>query len=120
MGPELQLSVRAEPGVEVVVARGELDLSTAPLLCRGIERAAGARRRPRVVIDLRALAFCDSTGLRALIGAAQEIRALAGVMALVVAPGSQLDELLAVTGAREFLAAAASAQDALALVCESG
>lgn len=45
---------------------GELDLDTAPLLERELAavRAAGAAR---VVLDLRALTFMDSTGLRLVI-----------------------------------------------------
>ena len=65
MAPITQQDLTAEivdGPVPVVRVRGELDLSTAARMCRVIQ-AASARR---MVIDLRELEFCDSTGLRAL------------------------------------------------------
>ena len=52
---------------------GDLDLSTAPGVCARVEntfRNPGAR----VVLDLTGLTFCDSTGLRALLGVVQEAK----------------------------------------------
>ena len=101
--------------VPVVRATGELDLNTAPQLCSVIQRAAtGTRlRRPRVVIDLVELGFCDSTGLRALIGAVREVEVLGGVAVVAAAPEGALDRLLELSGLREFLRVASSAEDAL-------
>jgi anti-sigma B factor antagonist len=87
--------------VPVVRVQGELDLSTAARMCRAIQAAAQPRRH--IVIDLTALEFCDSTGLRALMNAVREIEVLGGKASLVVAPGSAFDRLLEMTGAREFL-----------------
>jgi len=55
------------------VLRGELDLSTIERVEEAIERAelTGA---PLVVIDLRALTFLDSTGLRTIVTADQRAR----------------------------------------------
>src|SRR3954452_5275518 len=91
---ELPLSVDQEErdGMVVVSVAGELDLATAPRLASRLHAPPGrgpppprlgsrldALRRngrpPRVLIDLTRLEFCDSTGLRALIGAATELRA---------------------------------------------
>ena len=53
------ISISDRDGRSVVVIRGELDLATAPEL----EAALRAPRRGReVVVDLRELAFMDSTG----------------------------------------------------------
>ena len=60
-------------GVRLVEAFGELDLATAPQLCAHLDAARRERIR-RLVVDLTGVAFCDSTGLRALIGASQELR----------------------------------------------
>jgi drug/metabolite transporter (DMT)-like permease len=62
---------------------GELDLATAPRLAFRIDaaRQAGARR---LVVDLTAAEFCDSTGLRALVGCRHEVVAGGGRMALAV------------------------------------
>jgi anti-anti-sigma factor len=56
---------RSEPGVEVVVVRGEHDLSTAPELERQLKAAleSGAA----VAVDLMETTFIDSSVLRVLI-----------------------------------------------------
>src|SRR3954469_17138369 len=102
--PTQALPTEIVPGpVPVVRPGGELDLSTAGRLCRAIQTAAGsAERRPRVMIDLTDLGFCDSTGLRALIGAVREVQVQGGNAALAVRPGSALDCLLDMTGLSEF------------------
>src|SRR5205823_10851238 len=100
--PALEVVRDTEGGAGVVRARGELDLGTAPLLCRAIS-AAAARPFPRVLVDLAEVEFCDSAGLRALLGAAREIEARAGRMVVAVEPGSDVDRLLELAGLREFL-----------------
>jgi anti-sigma B factor antagonist len=55
-----------------------------------------------VLVDLTALDFCDSTGLRALIGAATELRAAGGRLSISVGEGP-VTRLLVVTGASEWL-----------------
>ncbi len=53
---------------EVVIAlAGELDLQSAAVLEREVA-ALHAAGRERVVVDLRAVEFIDSTGLRVLLG----------------------------------------------------
>jgi len=86
--------------VPVLRVRGELDLSTAPELCGTVERTAGNRR---VLIDLSELSFCDSTGLRALVGAVREIEINGGKAALVVPPEGAMDRVLQLSGLGEFL-----------------
>jgi anti-sigma B factor antagonist len=104
MRPESPLSVTLaeEDGIAVVRAVGDLDLATAPQLVRAIN-AACAGRRPRVLADLAALDFCDSAGLRALLGAAREVEARAGRLVVAVAPGGAVDRVLELAGLREFL-----------------
>jgi anti-anti-sigma factor len=102
---------RSEDGVAVVAVRGELDLNTAPTLCLAIEQAA-----PPVVVDLSAVGFCDSTGMRALMEAAREVEAGAGMLAIVVPPDGPVDTTLARAGVREFLNVAGSLPDALRAV----
>src|SRR3954447_10286023 len=90
------LTTEVVPGpVPVVRVVGELDLSTAARLCRAIQTAAGGgERRPRVMIDLTELQFCDSTGLKALVGGVKEVEVQGGKAALAVRPGSTLDRVL--------------------------
>jgi anti-anti-sigma factor len=89
-------------GVHVVAMLGELDLATAPRLAFRIDaaRRAGARR---LVIDLTAAEFCDSTGLRALVGCRHEVVADGGRMALAVLQGSAVARLFALAGAHELM-----------------
>jgi anti-sigma B factor antagonist len=94
--------------VPVIRVRGELDLSTAGRLCRTVEAVARARRGTRVLLDLSELAFCDSTGLRALVGAVREVEINGGRAALVVPPDGMLARLLEMSGLGEFLNVAAS------------
>jgi len=99
--------------VPVIQVHGELDLATAGRLCRTVQAVGAVRRGSRVMIDLTELAFCDSTGLRALMGAVREIEILGGKAALAVRPGSRLDRVLELTGLHEFLRVADSPQEAL-------
>jgi anti-sigma B factor antagonist len=89
-------------GVHVIAMRGELDLATAPRLCVRIDVARGAGSR-RMVVDLTAAAFCDSVGLRALIGSQQEMAAQSGRLAVAVRADSAVGRLFALAGAHELL-----------------
>lgn len=69
------------PGdAHVLMLHGELDLATAPALTARM----ASRRSARTVIDLSKLAFCDSTGLRALLGEARECEICGGSVTVVV------------------------------------
>jgi anti-anti-sigma factor len=98
--------------VPVVRARGDLDLDTAAQLCGAIQAAAADARPPRVVVDLTGVGFCDSTGLRALIGAVREVEVLGGVAVVAVEPEGGVDRILALSGLREFLRVCDSAEAA--------
>ena len=81
--------------------RGELDLATAPRLAVRID---GARRTSkRLLVDLTTAEFCDSTGLRAIIGCRQEVVAHGGRMVVVVTPDSAVGRMFALAGAPEVL-----------------
>ena len=60
----------------------ELDLGAAAELCARVDAARDAGHR-RLLVDLGRLELCDSSGLRALIGAANEFRASAGRVVMV-------------------------------------
>ncbi len=94
---------RDEDGVRVIVVAGELDIATAPSLCALLD-ATRAARRPRLLVDLTKVEFCDSTGLRALLGAASEVRNHGGSFALVCPPDTDVARLLDIVGAGEAIA----------------
>jgi anti-anti-sigma factor len=64
--PPLWISVSRGRRLAVVVAGGELDIATAPLLAEVVDELAAVRRFRRVVIDLSAVTFVDLHGLRVL------------------------------------------------------
>jgi len=93
---------REEGGVKVIAVAGELDIATAPTLCARLD-ATRSGRRPRLLIDLSGVDFCDSTGLRALLGAASEVRAHGGRFAVVCPPSGDVARLLEIVGAGEWM-----------------
>jgi anti-sigma B factor antagonist len=111
----LALAEHTAGGIREITAEGDLDLAGAPGLC---VRLDAARRVPgsRVLLDLSRVAFCDSTGLRALIGARYELAAAACTLAVVAPPGGPVGRLLELTGLREFLPARESREAARAVL----
>lgn len=83
-------------GEEVVVApAGELDIASAGVL----ERELGSQPADRVVLDLREIAFMDSTGLRLLISLRNTARRN-GRRLLVVPGPPNVQRLFELTGTR--------------------
>lgn len=100
-------------GVRLLEVFGELDLATAPKLCSRLDAARGRRTR-RIVVDLTGVAFCDSTGLRALMGASTELRHAGGRLAVAVLRDGAVSRLFDVTGIRESLPTFDTQREALA------
>ncbi len=79
---DLRLDVSERDGWAVLVVGGEVDVATAPRLReRLIELVNGGRHR--IVVDLGAVEFLDSTGLGVLVGALKRVRTHDGDLALV-------------------------------------
>lgn len=93
---------RDDDGIRVITARGSLDLAAAAEFCARVDAARMAGTR-RLLLDLTQLRACDASGLRALIGAAAEVAASAGRVALVPPVDGQAARLFALTGAAEFV-----------------
>src|SRR3954453_3298697 len=102
-------------GVRLPEVFGELDLATAPRLCAALD-AARIHRVRRVVVDLTGVDFCDSTGLRALIGAPTELRVGGGRLAIACLPGGAVSRLFDIVGARESRRVCDTQAEALASV----
>ena len=64
--PPFEVTVQRDDGVATMVVSGELDLATAPLLSAAVAGHGVARL---LVLDLNAVTFIDSTGVRVLIEA---------------------------------------------------
>ncbi len=85
---------------------GDLDAATADTLDAAFDDVVGGGAR-RVVVDLAAVTFLDSTGLRSLVRAATELEGAGG--SLRCAPLSrQVRRVLEVSGLDERLTGAAS------------
>ena len=68
------LSVRGEGDGRTLVLTGELDLATAPILESVLDRHCGDRDRAGdVTLDLAALDFMDSTGIKLIIATARRL-----------------------------------------------
>jgi len=78
-----QLRVEIEPGdgAVVLLLDGELDPHTAPILRRELD-ALVAKGSTTVVLDMRALRFIDSSGLRVVISAHRELQDAGGELSL--------------------------------------
>jgi anti-sigma B factor antagonist len=112
-GDPFTVQERDEAGVRVIAVAGELDIATAPELCARLD-ATRSSRRPRLLVDLTDVDFCDSTGLRALLGAASEVRAHGGRFAIVCPSSGDVARLLDIVGAGEWLAVHADPESGLA------
>jgi anti-sigma B factor antagonist len=67
---------------EVIAVAGEIDLFTAPELKAAIGESLESGRS-RIVVDLSATTFLDSTALGVLIGAVKRLRSRDGVLTIV-------------------------------------
>jgi anti-sigma B factor antagonist len=89
------LRVALVPGTRCLRLEGELDASTAPLLEEPLGEALTAGGP--LVMDLSALNFMDSTGIHALVTAAEELARKGWCIYLHVDDGS-VKNLMNVTG----------------------
>ena len=84
--PNLRIETRTEGAVHVVALAGELDLAGVQMLEAALAAAEGARPEA-LVIDLRAVEFMDSSGLRSIIVAAR--RAEEDALRFALVPGKK-------------------------------
>jgi anti-anti-sigma factor len=85
-----------------VVAIGELDLATSPLLEREIEELFDGGVLRELIVDLSALTFVDSSGLRLLIALNERAQA-EGCRLALIAPAGEARTVFDVSGATEYL-----------------
>jgi anti-sigma B factor antagonist len=78
---EFRISVRDDDGTTTVVVEGEVDVATAPALRDELYRLI-ERGQQRIVVDLGAMEFIDSTGLGVFVGALKRSREGGGELEL--------------------------------------
>lgn len=109
---DLTLATREVDGTTIVSVGGEIDVYTAPKLRDKITElvAAGAHR---MVIDLEAVEFLDSTGLGVLVGGLKKVRAHDGSLQLVCTQ-DRLLKIFRITGLAKVFAIHATTDEAIA------
>jgi anti-sigma B factor antagonist len=80
--PPFVVSTTQDPGQTTIAVSGELDLATCEQVTTALDAALRDPSGPSIVVDLRELSFCDSSGLKALLQASRqaELRRLGLVM----------------------------------------
>src|SRR5689334_20187268 len=79
---DLGLDVSEREGSTVLAVRGEVDVYTAPRLREKLVELV-SQGRYRIVVDLEAVDFLDSTGLGVLVGGLKRLRSHEGDLLLV-------------------------------------
>jgi anti-sigma B factor antagonist len=102
--------------LQIIRARGDLDLYAAPELKRRLGDAIDGGKT-RIVVDLTDAVFMDSTALGVLLGALRRLRVRDGSLAVASNQPSIL-RILAVTGMDQVLELHATADDALSAVAD--
>ncbi len=114
------LQVHPRAGWTVVSVIGELDLAAAPrvrqAMLQVVTGGPGSRdtpeRGPRVILDLGAVDFIDSSGLGIVLGAVKRVRAAGGTLRVVIKE-PQVRQVFALTKLDQILLLAASVDDAV-------
>lgn len=99
---QLTVTIDASAQPPTIALAGELDPHTAPLLQREIDQIL-ERGSTDLVLDLSALGFVDSSGLRVLISAQSQLADQGGMLTLH-APSETVRRLLEITGLIDHIA----------------
>jgi anti-sigma B factor antagonist len=108
---ELALQLEEREGWAIARASGDLDLTTAPRLREQLVQVVTGGQ-PRIVLDLQAVDFIDSTGLGVLVGVLKRTRSQGGDLRLV-SQRSGLRKILELTTLDQALPLASSVEDAI-------
>ena len=106
---DLVVQVEERDGWAVVRASGDIDLTTAPRLREQLVKLV-VGGQPRVVLDLEAVDFVDSTGLGVIDGLLKRTRSQGGDLRLV-STRSGLRKILEMTALDQALPLAATVQE---------
>ena len=103
-------TARIDPDVTVVTASGRLNMVAAPLL-RDTVRRSIEEGGARIVVDLAAVDFLDSSGLGALVACLKTARQAGGDLR-IAAPSAQVMMVLQLSNLDRVLARSDTAGDA--------
>jgi len=91
----MDVNIRTDDGVHIVTLSGELNASTSTAVKEQI--APLATSGARILLDLSAVTFVSSAGLRLLLGTYRQVSERKGAIALV-GVSEDLSETMSVTG----------------------
>lgn len=91
---DFAISAEVRDGEVVVDVRGEIDLSTAPLLDQRLSQVADTQK---LVVNLSGVTFLDSSGLGVLVRTSNKVENQGGVIRVVV-NHPQVLKVLEITG----------------------
>ncbi len=109
---DVSFAVEERDGIPVLGVSGEIDVYTAPSLRERLLDLA-QQGTTRVVVDLSAVSFVDSTGLGVLVSGLKRFREAGGDLVLVVVQ-PQILKVLEITGLTTVFSVHATVDDALA------
>ncbi len=109
---ELEISDQHVDGWAVVTASGEIDVAAAPSLREHLVELIGDGAT-KVVLDIEAVDFIDSTGLGVLVGAIRRARTAGGDLRLVCT-NTRILKVFDVTGLDEVFTIGATVDDVIA------
>lgn len=95
---------------------GEIDLANADAIQRATLGAFEDERMLGLVVDLGAVTFLDSAGIRMLFGLHADVGARGRSMVVVVPHDATFRRVLAITGVPDVLATAATIDDAVEML----
>ena len=92
-GPDFSVTHRRVDGAVIVLPRGEIDLATVDAVQAELQQAQ-AEPHTELVLDLRALTFLDSTGIRLIVELARDL----GPAFAVVRGSGEVERVFALVG----------------------
>lgn len=96
--PPLVLDRQDTDAASLIVASGEIDVATSPLLRDALNEAI-ATSPATITLDFTQVAFIDSSGLGVLVGALERLRAAgADATIRVLGPQDAIRKVFAITG----------------------
>ena len=116
MGPPTPFVIRIDrPGTDIVSIAliGELDMADAPELRGKLRATVEDPSRPVFIVDLTDLEFIDSSGIAALLEAANALKERDGSELIVAGSGRQVERLFAITQIDRVLRLVKSRDEAL-------
>ncbi len=107
----MRIRTRFQEGVAVVSIEGDVDMYTSPELRSALSELTG-ERVPRIVLDLGAVPFMDSSGIATLVQTLKEARPYGGEVRLA-APGKNVLRILELSNLMALFPIHGSVEEAL-------